>query len=821
MGRMRRALGVLLALVALPATALAAPERRGIATIEQLRAAHGAARLSGLAAGGDVTVSPAEGIASVTGTVRVAVRRGAGVQVGFPALFAQRAANARPFVRGTPSGGAVDSGHALAIDVSGLPAGTYRLPLRRGGRQIGTATFRLYVPSREGAERDSQAAGPFGPLERAAIDTSNDSTEESETFVAVDPADPNRIVTAANDIGGSGLGGVSVTSTGGATAGAWAHPQFPTTFDLKTPALGDTELPAGDPILAADDQGNLWAGGLSLCDPDTPGSRSHIFVNRIAAGTTTFHASNVAIPTLHDGASCPANPDDEVIQDKPQMTIDNFPASPTRGRIYVTWDDPDPNGGSNVVVSYCDSGQLVAVCDSADGWTNPVKVSDTHMSNGTPNGGSYISSDPAVGPDGKVYVAWWDFSAANAIRIDTCTPAAITLACDTWGTDRIVASLSSHLGRVPFACPTPAQPGGRAAPVPSLAVDATGRIYAAWSDLGTTGSTRCAFTGAGMTVPDATQDAFNSYVASAPTYDALTATASTPSGGRGTNVVGQPGDHWFPWVAVEPATGHAYVSLYSTRGDDTRRTAGAYLRAVIPDGAGTGVHYGPLLQASDVASDYSDQPCAGFGNDYGDYAGLAASSSDGLASVAFPVWDSRQRGAAGEVYLAALARDVSSPEAPADDPALPPVTQRYLPQCDPTPVPAPPPPPPPPATTPTTDATPPPAPLVDRTPPTLKVTFARRVDRRGRYTLRLRPAGEAAAGRATLRLAKGRRRKLASGLLATSGNRPLKLVIKLRRKDLRLLRRRHRLRVKLSVSLTDVAGNTARGSKTFTLRLRR
>jgi hypothetical protein len=109
----------------------------------------------------------------------------------------------------------------------------------------------------------------------------------------------------------------------------------------------------------------------------------------------------------------------------------------------------------------------------------------------------------------------------------------------------------------------------------------------------------------------------------------------------------------------------------------------------------------------------------------------------------------------------------------------------------------------------------------DRTPPRLKVTFATRADRKGRYTVKLAAAGEAAAGNATLRLATGSKRKLASGLLATSGTKPLKLVIRLKRKDLALLKRKHKLRVTLTVSLTDIAGNTARGKKTFTLRLKR
>jgi hypothetical protein len=92
------------------------------------------------------------------------------------------------------------------------------------------------------------------------------------------------------------------------------------------------------------------------------------------------------------------------------------------------------------------------------------------------------------------------------------------------------------------------------------------------------------------------------------------------------------------------------------------------------------------------------------------------------------------------------------------------------------------------------------------------------VDHKGRYTLRFRAAGEAATGRATLRLATGKRRKLVSGVLATSGRYAFKLTLRLRSKDFRLLRHKHRLRVRLTVVLTDKSRNSAHSVKVLTLR---
>ena len=445
-----------------------------------------------------------------------------------------------------------------------------------------------------------------------------------------------------------------MTNNGGAS---FSHLTFPTTFDVKGTTTDETAQPSGDPILAADASGNIWAGGLNVC---TVGA-DRIFVNRIAGPSGTSPApKNVGLPVAHGGTNCNVN---DQLQDKPQMTLDTTPTSPTFGRLYVTWDDPAPGGGVNVVTSYCNTQPTPSNCDSADQWTNPTRISDAAAN----QGGSYITSDPAVGPDGKVYVAWWDFSGANAVRIDVCDPAAHGGACNAtgdWGTDQIVASLTFHNGfGVPFACPTLAQPGGRAAPVPSLAVaHASGRIYVGWSDLSTKGDHRCTDL---FDEPDSTQDTFKSYVASAPDYATLTADPTTLSHERGTNVIGNAGDHWFPWVAVDQSSGQAYVDLYSTRDDTTRKSAKFYARAVVPGAGSTRVSYGPLTAVSSDATNYSDEDCCGFGNDYGDYTGLDAAGGN-----VFAVWTHRLLNQDGDVFINVLpagAVPATPTEVPFDD----------------------------------------------------------------------------------------------------------------------------------------------------------
>jgi hypothetical protein len=915
---------VLLAVLGLPAAAFGEPEHEH---------GHGVQLRGGVVAppdhhalpNGQLTVSPALGAAALTSQVTVTIHLardagGASLLATLPQKFVDRAANGLryagvPQLRGSAQGKAqstvngrdltVDLGSAAAgsdvsfsIDVSGLPAGEWPIKLRwrdaRGSTtDLGTASFAL-VPARREGEGEDGKASPFaalGPV-RLEQDVSNDGSEESETFVAADSANPARLVSAANDISQDGTGGVFLSNDAGRSFTAL---HFPTTFSLPGGGL-ESEIPSGDPIAAADDLGNMWVGGLSVCDGST--SRSHIFVNRIAAGTNSFRSANAAIPVFpgDDGGACGST--SEAVQDKPQMTIDDWPLSPHRGRLYVTWDDLDltnPGKGTvNEVISFCDTRPDPASCDFGSNWTTPVRVSDS--------GGSYITSDPAVGPDGTVYVAWWDYSAANKVSIDRCVAPADCSNAASWGTDATVAALSTDNSptldskQVPFACPIVAQPGGRAAPVPSVAVDGDGRLYVAWSDLRAgSGTTRCDTDASGFaagTPPLVTHQTFDSFVATASTFALLTSGSTTPSATRGSRIfndtattpIATNSDDWFPWVAVDHSTGNAYVDVYSTTGDATRRTANFYLATVTPPATGTQPVIGTPKKLTEVPSDYSQSTdstpggCCFFENDYGDYEGLAAAGG-----LVYPVWSFRTGfGDDGDIHMdvpirrpratTGTAADVTQTSATLSgvvNPGGAPVTYHF--EYGPTPsygsrapdadgdagsdaadrsvstaigglAPA---------TTyhyrlvasncggcsggtvggddqvfttaaqTGTTTPPPPPPPVDRKAPRLKLTLSKRVDRKGRYTVKLAAAGEPASGSIVLRLTSKGKRKLASRLIATSGTKSLKLVLKLKRKDFNTLRRKHKLRVRLTVLLRDVAGNTARVSKTFTLRVSR
>ncbi len=544
---------------------------------------------------------------------------------------------------------------SFALTDNGIVAGTYRLAYRwsdaGGASAAGQLTVTFYRPVREAAEGDAD----WTTLMRDVNASNSIGVTESETFITAVPGNAQRFLVGANGGGYNAW----ITNDGGSS---FTLAPMSASLDAPGEAGPETTDLCCDPMSAADAAGNIWYGGLSR--HTSAASPSRIVVARSAPATSTFvNTVGLKVPAVTTG-----------VQDKPMMTIDNSPTSPTFGRLYVIWGSPT----SGLVVSTCETrpGAIAdaANCDNADNWTAPAIVET----------GSLIYADVATGPDGKVYTVWWDYSAANAIRGVVCDPATQNCAAASgYGAPATIATLdATGATGIPFSCPIRAQPGGRASTSPQVDVDRSGgananRVYVTWSDLRTgSGTTKCS--GA---APAATHLTFDNFVASA--VSALPGSAN-PSPAVATRLLtdGEGGgqansDDWFAWLAVDQTTGRAWADFYSTRDDATRTTTNFYFREVVPSGGGHIL--GALQNVSTAPSDYSANPCCTFGNDYGDYTGI-----DATQDTVFAVWsDRRVANPLGEAFTAAVA----APAAPAP-PTLPP---------PPPPVAPPPPPPPPPA----------------------------------------------------------------------------------------------------------------------------
>ncbi len=507
---------------------------------------------------------------------------------------------------------------AFTVENVGIPAGTYELPLTvrtPAGRTLraASATVRVFAAVREAAPPPGEQ---WRGLPRTTLNASNDAVEQSEVFVAASPGNAQRFGLGIN--GDAGMLAY-VTQTGGQSFSP-GQP-LPPTVDAPGKVAPETAAVCCDPTFVAGDSGDLWFGGLSFANGPTNPSR--ILVDRIPAGSSMLQPVTTGLRQTGSGT-----------QDKPMMAIDNHPSSPTHGRLYAVWGQP----GTRIAVTSCDTrpaGVLNAArCDNADNWSALSYATG-------PADGSYIYADVAVGPDGKVYVTWWDYSSDNAIEGAVSTDGGTS-----FGSQQTIAVLDHTGGNpLPFACPILVAPGGRVAPSPGVEVDSTGRVYVSWGDLRPgSGSTRCE-------IADPVSGDGTPPRASHLTWDAFAASAvggfpggADPSASAGTRLSrdGNPGeaansDDFFPWLAVDPVTDAAWADFYSTAEDSTRRSVHFYATSLAPDG-GT-LRVGPADRVSTAPSSYATSPCCTFGNDFGDYESLAVTQSQ-----AIPAWSDNSSG---------------------------------------------------------------------------------------------------------------------------------------------------------------------------------
>jgi hypothetical protein len=446
------------------------------------------------------------------------------------------------------------------------------------------------------------SAPGFRPLARSSagsvsvganVDVSNEPGPQSETSIAIDPANPKQVVAGSNEIFRLPMRGY-FSSDGGKTWGAVDLP-------LPPPLNGSGTDFGSDPAVAWDTQGHVFYAYIV------------VFFNH---GFNAITGTEMAVARSSDAGRTWTstffnfNSGSGKFNDKPYIAVDTNPGSPFRDTVYVAWDNASLRNGQS------SANNVILVSRSTDGgqtFSTPVVAS------GTGSGPrAVIGADPFVAPDGTLHVAWHDIKGNQIVE------AASTDGGLTFGPTHLIAPTQAA-----FDVAIPAQQSRHALVYPACGADTStgpnrGALYCSWMDETQTNGTdvfvsRSSDAGVNWGQPVRVND----------------------------DPTGVANDQFNQWLAVDPATGSVDLSWNDTRNDPTHLSTDIFF-AQSTDG---GASFGPNVQ---VTTAPTNETCCGadLGNQYGDYEGIAA-----LGGTVHPVWTDRRASVVSqdeEVFTATL-----------------------------------------------------------------------------------------------------------------------------------------------------------------------
>ncbi|ROL57456.1 T9SS C-terminal target domain-containing protein [Bacteroidetes/Chlorobi group bacterium Naka2016] len=246
------------------------------------------------------------------------------------------------------------------------------------------------VRPREIPPLDKFEKGPERILSQGGIEIINivnGGGGQSETFITVNPLNPNIIVASANDMryntSASGYRMAAYYSTDGGKT--WGTSLTPKNADVFIPTPSSGGLTNVDPGLAFDSKGNLYYCYLvAQVSNDGDIQDGGIFINKSTDGGKTWGDPVPVSYSVGGGGSQDAH-------DKPFIACDANPNSPYKDRIYVTWFLISPTSGPCIGFAYSSNGE---------------EFSPTVKIPGSVGLGSVQSPMPIVASDGTLYVFW-------------------------------------------------------------------------------------------------------------------------------------------------------------------------------------------------------------------------------------------------------------------------------------------------------------------------------------------------------------------------------------------------------------------------------
>jgi hypothetical protein len=398
---------------------------------------------------------------------------------------------------------------------------------------------------------------------------------QAEEVIAVNPNNPQNLVAGQND---SRIGfnhcGYDWSFDGGHT---WGD-QLPPFWQF---ILGDghTADVCSDPTATFDADGNAYVGGI-VFDINSAANAFVTAKSNAPIGGQFYHSPLVqSFQTYRDvPLGVVANDNNpNIFHDKEFIVADAGATSPKENNVYATWtrfnaatgsgvggDSPiyfsqSTNGGATWSPGIEISG-AAAVCTFASGSTN-ANACDQDQ-----------GSDPIVGPDGTIYVSFFNGNTPrvgiNQQLIVKCPATANCAAQSSWTAP---VKITDDIGTQPIGPdPTTGCPAGRQCLPPngyrvqdettgSISVDSNGKLYFAWADFRNGGGTcnwQNAKPGRAATAsPPCDNDVFYAFS----TNGGATWSSPidvTPQSTFGANA------QWQPWSDVVANGNHLFIAYY-------------------------------------------------------------------------------------------------------------------------------------------------------------------------------------------------------------------------------------------------------------------
>jgi hypothetical protein len=437
---------------------------------------------------------------------------------------------------------------------------------RRAGHNAGKVPAMSSLGT-QGCQNTFTGGGPGGPNIRVNQDCS--LRRQAEEVVVANPTNSRNLIAGQND---SRIGfnhcGYDWSRDRGKTWGDQVPP-----FYQFVMADGHTADACSDPTATFDSHGNAYVGGV-LFDVGSAASAFVVAKSNAGIGGAFYHSPNPAggFQAYRDtplGVVASDN-DPNIFHDKEFIVADSTSSSPKADNVYATWTRFDFNTGAGVGAH-----SPIYFSQSTDGgatWSPGIEISGSNATYCTAFSGEADAnacdqdqgSHPIVGPDGTVYVAFFNGNTPNLGEnqhmIVKCPAAGDCSSPASWTSP---VKISDDFGFQPFGpVASTACPAGRQCLPPngyrvqdetygSISIDSAGRLYHVFSDARNLGANCNPLGSAATATPPCDTDVFYSYSTDGGmTWS--TETQLTPAGSA----------QWQPWGAVAPDGKTLFIGYY-------------------------------------------------------------------------------------------------------------------------------------------------------------------------------------------------------------------------------------------------------------------